>query len=266
MAAWTETVEDGERSHEADQHDGPACDLHHEVEGAAKADHVEDDRQHQHQGDADQSRDDTADREGERDGRQLHEAAAFALAVYVVHRAQHGLRALVGTPQRRQNADAGANAETGGRALSQPLHLLFDDLHPAVGDEPGYAVEMGLNGRGVGEQSIDRHQRGDRWEQGQEREKRHARRLGHQLVLGKLVGCALGDVEPSARRNILGNGRVLTAVRGTLALSGVAARRCGQGLPLALRAQRFDPIGLAPTRGSIRKCEPRHRTERPEDG
>ena len=102
---------------------------------------------------ASRTRDDRAEREGERDEVEPDEAALLVLVVDDVERVEDRLHAGVGAPQRDGKAEHEAEAERAVALGSDPGDLLLDDVERAARQRRRESSdEMVRDGRGVGEQ------------------------------------------------------------------------------------------------------------------
>ena len=105
----------------------------------------------------------------EREPGAVEEAAGFFFLVDGIERVEEGFDAGIGTPQRGEQADGEAEAECLGRCGGERVDLVVDDLHAAIGHNAVHGGELLADGGGVRDHAVERNQRGDGGEDGEQR-------------------------------------------------------------------------------------------------
>jgi hypothetical protein len=81
------------------------------------------------------------------------------------------------------------------------LHLLADDVDRATGHQPCERCQMIVDRPRIGEQAVERDERGDGREQGEQRVERHPGSHREDAVAADLLVDAPSDIHPSLGRN-----------------------------------------------------------------
>ncbi len=173
--------------------------------------------QHQrdrHQGGgADQQEAHAADGERQALQGQLHIGAPLGLVVGDVEAVDQRLHAGIGAPQRQHQADHEGQAQRRPARLGNQDHLLADKDHRVARRDPGHGHDLGLGVVHVGEQPVERHERRQPREGGQQREEGHPAGHRGQPVAVELAPGAPEDVAPALGRDLLGRARLAAAPR-----------------------------------------------------
>jgi hypothetical protein len=136
----------------------------------------------------------------------LKKATLFRLVVDQIQRIEERFHSGIGAPQGHQQTDDESDTK---RRLSLRCHagdLVPYHLDGSAGHHSGDAVEMRRNGGGIGEQSVERNQRGDCRKYGQDRVKGHPGGDDDDAILTDVLPDAEEDILPAARRHF-GRGR-----------------------------------------------------------
>ena len=209
--ARPEPVEHAERDQQDDKHQRPARQADDQLALGLQPEMIERERKRHHRADHYDQRSDAADGECQRQQVQLDEAAFLALLIDHVKRVDDGLHAGIGAPDRERQAEQEARAESR-RALGQhPRDLVLHDLERALGQHQCERLQIGADGRGIGEQAVGGDQRSDRRKHREQAEEHHAGGGGEQAVVGGALVGAPQDVFPAGPRYPPRMGRVPAA-------------------------------------------------------
>ena len=221
------TVEHRQRDQQAKKQRRPAQDRDQPFGQAAEPKLRQHQRKHHDRGERQQHRGDAAERKGKRNQVELDEAAFLALLIDDVEGVDHGLDASIGAPQRQREAEQQSEAELIVALGEQPADLLLDELDTAFRHDAREQKQVGADGRGLGEQAVARHQRGDGRKYREQAEEHHAGGNREQPVLAGALVSPPQDVFPASPRDLPRRRRVPAAadlLRARL-LHGHRARR-----------------------------------------
>ena len=169
--------------------------------GGGNPQEIQRDRHDHHGADRKQYKNDGEKRECERDEVELDEAALFRFVVDQIERIEERFDSSIGAPQGHQQTDNESDAERRSSLRGDTRDLIAHHLDSPARNDAGDAVEVRRDGRGIGEQAIERNERGDCGKQRQYRIERHSGGDDDNAVLADVLPYAEQDIFPSADRH-----------------------------------------------------------------
>ncbi len=174
------------------------CSIALEIAGIGEQDrHIDDGEQHDH------AADDAGEREDEGAQIEAEKASPLLLLIGDVERREDRLGERHDAPQREPDAQAEAPAERPVRAFGEVADLLNDDVVGLRRQNGGEHAELVLDRRRVGGQPIQRDQRRERREDGEQRIEGAARGDHGEIVAAGLAPHPLRDLPPALERDVV---------------------------------------------------------------
>ena len=193
---------------------------------------IERQRKRHHRADHQQQCGDAAGGERQREQVQADETALFPLLIDDVEGVDHRLDAGIGAPDREPEAEQEGRAKRGVALVEHPRDLVLHDLERALRQHQRQRLQIGADGRGIGEQAVAGDQRGDRRKHREQAEEHHAGGGGEQAVFAgphigapqNILPAGPGDLQRAA-------GKPATAVLGefTRETARAGGRRTSKG-------------------------------------
>src|SRR4029077_11627324 len=139
---------------------------------------------------------------------ELKDGSPLRLLIGDVERREESLRSGRGTPEGKGEADRKAPTERPTGRLHEPAYLLDDDVVGLCRKHVRKHAKLLLNGRGIRGEAIKGDQRGERGEDGKQREERAACQDDREFIAPALGPHPLDDLPPATQGNVVRPPRV----------------------------------------------------------
>ena len=172
------------------------------LEERRKTDGGKDHRSDDHRSKRDHERQDRDERKQEGEKVKLHEASFFLLVIDDVERVDDRLHSGVGAPERDGKSGYESEAELCIAFCREPRDLFVKNVDRAGGKNACGQRKMGINRRGVGDQSVERDERRNRGKDRQQRKEDDPSRDSKQPIVIHARIDAPEDILPPCPGNL----------------------------------------------------------------